>query len=617
MPAVIFAPIILGIIAFLLPRKWRRGRELLAVGGTLIALYFAVRLFGLDETTVTHEWFRFGGVAVGFDLRLYPFSRFIVAAASAFAVLIALYSWKPLSGHPRTSEYYAYLLITLGATNGAVLSNNFLLMLAFWEALLLVTYLFITLGRGGDYRTATKSLILGGVADFLMILGIGILWMLTGTLTMTDPRLPVATIGMAGAAFVLMMIGAAAKAGSMPFHTWIPDAAIDAPPPFMAFLPGALEKLLGVYLLGRIGLDFFRLDRTMSIVMMTLGAVTIILPVLAAVAQTNTKKLLSFCGISQVGYMVLGIGTNLALGVAGAIWHMLNCSMYMSTLFLTAGSVEAQTGTTDLKALGGLRRQMPITALCALVAAAAISGIPPLNAYFSKEFIYHGAKETGLLVFMIIALVGSIFTLMALLKMTLATYTGERKPELSAVKEAPWTMTVPMLVIAGGCVLFGVYNRLPIELFIQPLISAPGSRLVATVLAAHAWQVTPVTIIALACIGLAVLAFFLGKARTRQAATAVDYVSSAPILRTLYGWSEKRYFDIYEQGVRFLTWFARIVFLSLDRGVNWVIEGMARLGAAIGEQLRKAHTGLLAMYVSWLVFGLAILMLLVGGGVFR
>jgi NADH-quinone oxidoreductase subunit L len=616
MLTVIFAPIILGIIAFLLPRKWERGRELLALGGTLVVFYVAIRLFGLGEAIANYSWFRFGNFAVGFDLRLYAFSRFIVAAASAFAVLIALYSWKPLRGHPRANEFYAYLLITLGATNGAILSNNFVVMLVFWETLLLVTYLFITLGKEGAYRTATKSLILGGVADFVMILGIGLLWMLTGTLTMTDPQLPIATTGLAGAAFVLMMVGAAAKAGSMPFHTWIPDAAIDAPLPFMAFLPGALEKLLGVYLLGRIGLDFFRLDRTMSIVMMTLGTVTIILPVLAALAQTNYKKLLSFCGISQVGYMVLGIGTNLALGIAGAIWHMLNCSMYMSTLFLTAGSVEAQTGTTDLKALGGLRRQMPITALCALVGAAAISGIPPLNAYFSKEFIYHGAKETGMLVFMIIALVGSIFTLMALLKLTLATYTGEQRPELSAAEEAPWTMTLPMLVIAGGCVLFGVYNPLPLKLFIQPLLTANAAAGEGIVLTQHAWQVTPVTIIALACIGIAVLAFFLGKTRTRQAATAVDYVPNAPVLATLYGWSEKRYLDIYEQGVRFLTWLARIVFYSLDRSVNWVIEGVAWLGVAIGQQLRRAHTGLLAMYLSWLVFGLVILALLVGG-VFR
>jgi NADH-quinone oxidoreductase subunit L len=613
MLTVIFAPIILGIILFLLPKRWERSRALLALAGTLVVLYVAIRLFGLGEAIANYDWFRFGSFAVGFDLRLYAFSRFIVAAASAFAVLITLYSWKPLSGHPRANEYYAYLLITLGATNGAVLSNNFVVMLVFWETLLLVTYLFITLGKSGAYRTATKSLILGGVADFLLILGIGILWMLTGTLTMNDPQLPIVSTGLAGLAFVLMMVGASAKAGAMPFHTWIPDAAIDAPLPFMAFLPAALEKLLGIYLLARIGMDFFHLDRTMSIVTMTLGAVTILLPVMAALVQKDYKKLLSFHAISQVGYMVLGIGTSTALGIAGGVWHMLNHSMYKSTLFLTGGSVEQQAGTTDLRKLGGLGKAMPLTALAAFVAAASISGIPPLNGYFSKEFIYHAAKEAKLWVFVIAAMLGSTLTLMSFLKLTFSTYLGEKKQEFAQVKEAHWTMVLPMLVIAAGCVLFGVYNPLPLKLFIQPLLAGNAFAGEGLVLTQHAWQVTPVTILAMGFLGLALVAFFVGKARSRQWLTAVDYIHHAPVLRSFYDWSEKRYFDIYEQGVRFVTWLARIVFQGIERSADWVIESFARVFVAVGQGVRKAHTGLLAMYVSWLVFGLVILLLLVGG----
>jgi len=494
-----------------------------------------------------------------------------------------------------------------------VLSNNFLLLLVFWETLLIVTYLFITLGKQGAYRTATKSLILGGVADFLMILGIVILWMLTGTLTMTDSSLPLVTTGFAGAAFILMMIGASAKAGAMPFHTWIPDAAIDAPLPFMAFMPAALEKLLGIYLLARIGLDFFRLDRTMSIVTMTLGAVTILFPVFAALVQKDYKKLLSFHAISQVGYMVMGIGTNVALGVAGGVWHMLNHSMYKSTLFLTGGSVEKQTGTTDLRLLGGLGKKMPLTALCAFIAAASISGIPPLNGYFSKELVYHGARETGLWIFVIAAMLGSTLTLVSFLKLTFTTYLGQKKQALEETKEAHWTMLVPMLIIAAGCVLFGVYNQLPIKLFIQPLISAPGVPFSSVEVAQHSWLVTPVTLLALGFLALGFVAFFVGRARTHESLTAMDYVHDAPVLRTLYDWSEKRYFDIYEQGVRFLRWLAGLVFRYIERTADWLVEGTAWLGVAIGQRVRRLHTGLLAVYLSWLVFGIVILLLLIGG----
>jgi NADH-quinone oxidoreductase subunit L len=617
---VILLPILYGIGVFLIPKKVKYVRELIAIIGSGVSLAIAIWLLtGVKEASLTIGWFNWGQLDIIFDLRLYAFSRFILVAAAGFAFLVSLYSWKPLSNHPRANEFYAYLLVTLGATSGAVLANNFVLMIVFWETLLITTYLFITLGKNGAYRTASKSLILLGISDFVLILGIGLLWYLNRTMTMTQV-LPQVTTGLAGVAFVLMMIGASAKAGAMPFHTWIPDAAVDAPLPFMAFLPAALEKLLGIYLLGRIGLDFFRLDHSMQVVTMTLGAATILFPVFAALVQKDYKKLLSFHAISQVGYMVLGVGTNVAIGVAGGIWHMLNHSMYKSTLFLTGGSVEAQAGTTDLRQLGGLRRAMPITAVCAFIAAASISGIPPFNGYFSKEFIYHGAKETGLWVFMICAMLGSTLTLLSFLKLTFSTYMGPatRTPEPrnpgTPIREAPWTMTVPMLIIAAGCVLFGVYNPLPIGLFIQPLISAAGVPFEETVeLTHHAWQVTPVTILAMCFLLLAVVVFILGRRRAGAAVTAVDFIHDAPVMRSLFDWSEKRYFDLYEQGVRFLRWFSNIVFRYVERISDWIVEGIARLGVLIGEQVRKAHTGLLAMYLSWLVAGLLLLLLLVGG----
>jgi len=171
-----------------------------------------------------------------------------------------------------------------------------------------------------------------------------------------------------------------------------------------------------------------------------------------------------------------------------------------------------------------------------------------------------------------------------------------------------------MLIIAAGCVLFGVYNPLPIRLFIQPLISAAGAPFEETVeLTHHAWQVTGVTILAMCFLLLAVVVFVLGRRRTGRAVTAVDFIHDAPVLHTLFGWSEKRYFDLYEQGVRFLRWFSNVVFRYVERVSDWIVEGVARLGVLIGEQVRKTHTGLLAMYLSWLIAGLLLLLLIAGG----
>src|SRR5208282_164932 len=197
-----------------------------------------------------------------------------------------------------------------------------------------------------------------------------------------------------------------------------------------------------------------------SMVMMIVGSGTIVLAVMMALVQKDYKRLLSYHAISQVGYMVLGIGTALPIGIVGGLFHMINHAMYKSCLFLTGGAVEKQAGSTDLEKLGGLARSMPVTAVCFIVAAASISGVPPFNGFFSKEMVYHAALESGW-VFYAVALLGSVFTAASFLKLGHAAFFGKRA-DTPAIREAPLPMLIPMIVLAGLCVLFGVGNSLPL-----------------------------------------------------------------------------------------------------------------------------------------------------------
>jgi NADH-quinone oxidoreductase subunit L len=467
----ILAPVAAGLLCLVLPKGLKWGREVLAVLATALTAYFAWTIFsaGDDGLRLFVPWTSFG---IHFDLFAYHLPRFILLAAAGFEALLALYSASFMHGKWRSGEYFAYFLITAGLTNGAILANNFVVLLFFWEALLVTLYGMISIGNREAVRTSTKAVIVSGIADFCMILGIVFAWKLSGTLTMSQVHLEAAGLG--AAAFVLMGIGAMAKAGAMPFHTWIPDAAIDSPLPFMAYLPAALEKLLGIYLLARISLEMFaiRMNGSMSVFLMIVGAVTICFAVWMALIQKDYKKLLSFHAISQVGYMVLGIGTGTAIGIAGGVFHMLNHAMYKCTLFLTGGSVERQAGTTDLKKLGGLFSAMPITAVCFWIAAFSISGVPPFNGFVSKEMVFHGAYQTGHIIFPIAAWIGAIFTFASFLKLGHATYLGARNKETPNQKprDPNWAMAVPMMVIAAGCVLFGVYAKLPLKHFIQPIV---------------------------------------------------------------------------------------------------------------------------------------------------
>jgi NADH-quinone oxidoreductase subunit L len=609
----ILGPAVLAAVLLLLPRTLRLLRDVLAVAGAAALVYAAFALFAVKDLRYTVSWL---GQGIDFDLRLYHFSSFILIALAGFLVLIALYTTVKMKDAPRGREFMAYIFLTAAFANGAALANNFVPLVFFWEGLLVTLYGLITIGgRPTSGRTAVKALLISGFCDFCLILGIGLLWSVSGTATMSE--ISVEPTGLAAAAFVLMMIGAAGKAGAMPFHTWIPDAAVDAPVTFMAFLPAAFEKLLGIYLLARISLDFFKIrpGGAMSILLMTVGAVTIVLAVLMALVQKDLKRLLSYHAVSQVGYMVLGIGTAIPIGIAGGIFHMINHAMYKSGLFLSAGSVEHRAGTTELKKLGGLRRDMPLTAFGFTVCALAISGVWPLNGFVSKEMVFHGAVETGHLVFAIAAWVGAIFTFASFLKAGHSVFFGERTREVPALKESPSALVLPLLVLAGLCILFGVYNKLPLTVFIQPILGGHAEAGAHMDFTSHALAVlNPIALISIGCLVLAFLLHRYGFLKSgRKAYLASEPVHNLPGVHRLYDLAERRVFDPYEQGVKALQGLSVVLFKAVDRPIDFVFEKIVTVtGAKFTGILKKAHNGHYANYLAWCLAGLVILAGLIG-----
>ncbi len=600
----VLLPAALAVVLLLVPKGIKLLREILAVAGASVLLYFGFVFFFLKNLELRVPWL---GMGIDFDLRLYHFSSFILLALSGFLFLIVLYSTAKMKDSPRAREFFVYVFLTAAFANGAVLANNFVPLLFFWEGLLVTLYGLITIGaKPTSNRTAVKALLISAFCDFSMIMGIGILWAVTGTLTMSE--ISVEPTGLAAAAFVLMMVGAIGKAGAMPFHTWIPDAALDAPVTFMAFLPAAFEKLLGIYLLARISLDFFKIrpHSGLSILMMTIGAATIVLAVLMALIQKDFKKLLSFHAISQVGYMVLGVGTAVPIGIAGGLFHMINHAMYKCGLFLSAGSVEHRTGTTELSKLGGLRKEMPLTAIGFTVCALSISGVWPLNGFVSKEMVFHGAVETGYLVFAIAAWVGAIFTFASFLKAGHSVFFGKRTTEVGPVKESPAPIFIPILILALLCITFGVFNKLPLTNFIQPVLQGHVEAGASVDFTAHALSLgSTIAMISMGCLVLAFLLHAYGFRKSGKPYLASEPVHRLPILHTLYDMSEARVFDLYEQGIKFLKGLSTFLYRAVDRPIDFVFEKVVTFtGARFTGILKKAHTGYYANYLAWCLAGL-------------
>jgi len=503
-------------------------------------------------------------------------------------------------------RYYLYIFLTLLASLGAVFSNNLIIFMVFWGFLGLLLYLLIGFGKKENTpATAKKTFILIGGSDSLMILGVALIWKLTGLFEMDLISIPL-TSKPAIFAYLCLAAGAFAKAGAMPFHTWVPDTAEDAPTPVSAFLPASLDKLLGIYFLARISLEMFQLDLGMNTVLMFLGSLTIVAAVMMAIVQHDLKRLLGYHAVSQVGYMLLGIGTGTALGIAGGLFHMLNNTIYKSCLFFGAGAVEKRTETTDLERLGGLAKIMPVTFVAFLIASLAISGVPPFNGFASKWMIYQGVIETaktsgGLwVVWLVSAMFGSALTLASFMKLIHAVFLGQsHKDWLPLIKdkksEIGATIKIPGMVLALLCVVFGVFaHRIPLKIFIFPSLGQPLEF-------SGFWNPSLATALLLAGIVIGLIVYLLGtvsKSRESDAfvggenlvkhadmrTSGVDFyntIKEIGVLKVIYKMAERKLFDIYELG--------------------------AKLTLTFNSFLRYLHNGVLSTYLAWCLLGTGIL----------
>ena len=604
-------PLAAGLLCLLIPHALDSLRALLVIAATATTLGLVWPLFNhvgatLEPASTSLSWLA---------LRIDPLSAFILLAVAFFALLISIFSAGYMKGRDRQREYFTYFLWTLGVSCAAVMANDLLFLLACWGFLGLLLYLMIGISGPQAAGAARKSLMMIGGSDAILLFGIILYWQITGSTRLGGAGMSGVGIALdSPAAYVALlsfMVAAFAKAGAVPFHSWVPDFGEKADAPLSAYLPASLDKLLGIYLLARCVLDLFELTAGMYLLLMALGAITIIGAVMMALVQHDLKRLLSYHAVSQVGYMVLGIGTGTAIGLAGGLFHMLNNTIYKSLLFLCAGVVENQTGKTDLDQLGGLARLLPVTFVTCTVAALAISGIPPLNGFASKWMIYQGIISSGdsggmsWIIWLAVAMLGSALTLASFVKVLHATFLCKPSPGISKldIRENQPSMLLPLAILAVLCVVFGVFAfQLPLARLIFPVVAVEMQGV---------WWAGLATIMIVGAMLVGLLIYWLtmrsGKLRRVSTyiggeklqdvyvsgeetgpqrhleVTGVDFyrtIEDLPGLQRYYLLARARAFDLYE---------------LLRRGANYAIQG-----------LRALHTGVLPVYLRWFVAGLLV-----------
>ncbi|HET8938894.1 MAG TPA: monovalent cation/H+ antiporter subunit A [Polyangiales bacterium] len=427
----------------------------------LISLFQQVREGGVLQETI--PWIP--SLGLNLNLRIDGFAWMFAVLVTVIGALVSLYARYYMSPEDPVARFYAYLLAFMGAMLGVVLAGNLVQLVVFWELTSLISFLLIGYWhhRADAQRGARMALIVTGAGGLGLLGGVIIVGQIVGSYEL-DVVLSAGDRIRAHAlypwALVLILLGAFTKSAQFPFHFWLPRA-MAAPTPVSAYLHSATMVKAGVFLLGRLWPVLSGTDLWFWLVGGA-GMATLVLGAYIAMFQHDLKRVLAYSTISHLGLITLLFGLNSALAAVAAVFHIMNHATFKASLFMAAGVVDHETGTRDIRRLRGLMRFMPHTALLALVASAAMAGVPLLNGFLSKEMffaetVFLSAQPWVEVAVPLLATIAAIFAVVYSLRFGYQIFFGRASTDLPrAPEEAPRWMRIPMELLVLSCLIVGV-----------------------------------------------------------------------------------------------------------------------------------------------------------------
>ena len=425
-----------------------------------------------------------GGYAIGIALEVDALSLFFGLLVATAVLVSCIYSIQYMSHDHNVREYYTLFLMLSGGVMGLVLSGDIFNMFIMVEILTFAA-VALTAFRNtakGALEAAFKYLVVGSMGSTCILVGTIMLYAQVHTLNFAQlsALIPGNLNNATKLSFALLFIGFGTKAFIVPFHPLAADAHGAAPASISVLISGVLTKS-GIY--GIIRLCYFLFQSmglgTVQFMLVFFGCMSMFICVTMALAQHDFKRLLAFHSISQIGYVLTAVGLCTALGISAGLYHAMNHTLFKGLLFLAAGAVLHQTGTTDLDRLGGLSKKMPWTTVLFLIGAFSISGIPPFNGFASKWMIYQATYEKavesgniGFLLVTIIALITSVLTLASFVKVSQSVFFGQLPKEYENVKEVSFGMRFAMCIFALLCVFTGLFPDVVTKYLTEPAANA-------------------------------------------------------------------------------------------------------------------------------------------------
>ncbi|NCP21548.1 MAG: NADH-quinone oxidoreductase subunit L [Flavobacteriales bacterium CG_4_9_14_0_2_um_filter_35_242] len=583
---------------------------------TLLSLYTAYKYFfevgKVNEVYQTiigtkTTWIHFSEVLhIDMGVLLDPISIMMLVVVSSISLMVHIYSLGYMKGEIGFNRYYAFLSLFTFSMYSLVVATNIFQMYIFWELVGVSSFLLIGYyyDKPSAVAAAKKAFIVTRFADIGFLIGILILSFYAGTFDFQELNNPQGSLILNGVgssfmglsviawALILMFMGGAGKSAMFPLHIWLPDA-MEGPTPVSALIHAATMVVAGVYLVARMFPLYYFIDGGFVLqIVAYVGAFTSLFAGVIACTQNDIKRVLAFSTMSQIGYMMLALGVSgfsghEGLGYMAAMFHLFTHAMFKALLFLGAGSVIHAVHSNMMKDMGGLRKYMPISNITFLIAALAISGIPPFAGFFSKDEILVAALEKSPLLFAIEWAVAGV-TAFYMFRIYFGIFWGKENSYAHTPHESPWVMTIPLMFLAlmsivAGFIPFSEFiaaDRMPFEAHFNILVSTVSA--------------------SVGVVGI-VVAWIFYKSENN----IPERVSKA--FGAFYTWAfHKFYFD---ELYLFVT--KKIIFNGVSASFAWfdkkvVDDGMIGIGNATlntSEKIKKLQSGKFQDYATWFILG--------------
>jgi NADH-quinone oxidoreductase subunit L len=556
-------------------------------------------------------WLTIGDFKLTAGFEINQLNALMLVIVSLVSFLVHMYSKGYMHGDERFSVFYAYLGLFTFAMLGLVISPNLLQTYIFWELvglgsfLLIGFYFYKTEARAA----ARKAFIMTRIGDVGFFIGMILLFWQVGSFEYDEIFKAVEngtlSIEMVTLTAILIFIGAIGKSGQFPLHTWLPDA-MEGPTPVSALIHAATMVAAGVYLVAAL-FPLYAASETAMATVAVVGGFTAIFAASIGLVQTDIKRVLAYSTVSQLGYMMLALGS---AGYVAGVFHLMTHAFFKALLFLAAGSVIHAVHTQNIEEMGGLWKKLRLTAPLFLIGTLAISGVPPFSGFFSKDEILIAAWAHGNYVLFWMAVIAAFFTAFYMFRLFFLVFTGDARHNHQHVHESPAVMTFPMIVLGVLAVIAGYVNTPWFGTYLGDWLTEGNEALGHGHIEGPAWIMVVATVVS-------VLGIFLAYLMYGKKTLSRDWLSAGMPMgyNILYN---KYYVDeFYQLTVVSATKWISILFQYIERFfVEGAVAGVTATTRSIGKAGSKLQNGQVQLYGAAAFIGLAVLVVIlaVSGG---